>query len=445
MIKPLVAIVGRPNVGKSTIFNRLVGKRISIVEDTPGVTRDRIYADVDWCDYEFTLIDTGGIEIKSTEVMWAHIKQQVEIAVDLADVIMFVVDGKDGIVSNDFEIANMLRITNKPIVLVVNKIDNQNMNMYYDFYQLGLGEPIPISASQGLNIGDLLDVVIDNIKKIDLVQDDSDSEVLKIAVVGKPNVGKSSLVNKILGFERTIVTDIAGTTRDAIDTPFKFNDKDYIIIDTAGLRRKSKVNDNVEYYSNVRSVDAIRRADVVAIVIDASDDLTEQDIRICGMVHESKKPSVVVMNKWDTIEKDTFTVNKFNAKLIEELKFMDYFRAVYISALTGKRVNTVLTIINEVHQKASQRISTGVLNEVLHDAIAMNEPPTKGGKKLRVYYITQVSTNPPTFVLFVNDPKIMHFSYKRYLENAMRKAFDFSGTPMRILVRDNNEMLRSKG
>lgn len=440
MIKPLVAIVGRPNVGKSTIFNRLVGKRISIVEDTPGVTRDRIYADADWSNHHFTIIDTGGIEINDNDKMWSHIKQQVEVAIDLADVIMFVVDGKDGIVANDYDIANMLRLTNKPIILVANKIDNQNMNMFYEFYQLGIGEPIPISAAQGLNIGDLLDEIVCNIEKIEVEEDSLDNSPLRIAVVGKPNVGKSSLVNKILGFERAIVTDIAGTTRDAIDTPFTFDERDYVIVDTAGLRRKSKVNDNVEYYSNVRSVDAIRRADVVVVVIDASDELSEQDIRICGMVHESKKPSVIVMNKWDTIEKDTFTVNKFNDKLAEELKFMYYFRAVYVSALTGKRVNVVLKTIDEVYQRASQRIATGVLNEVIHDAIAMNEPPTKGGRKLKIYYITQVSTNPPTFVLFVNEPLLMHFSYKRYLENALRKAFDFSGTPMRILVRDRKEM-----
>lgn len=440
MIKPLVAIVGRPNVGKSTLFNRLAGKRISIVEDTPGVTRDRIYADTEWCGHSFTIVDTGGIEVHSLDKMWMHIKQQAEMAIDLADVILFVVDGKEGVIADDFDVSNMLRMSNKPVVLAVNKIDNQNMNMFYDFYQLGIGEPIPVSAAQGLNVGDLLDEIIGHLQKPEINHESDENQPLKIAVVGKPNAGKSSLVNKILGFERTIVTDIAGTTRDAIDTPFKINDKDYVIIDTAGLRKKSRVNDDVEYYSNVRSVDAIRRADVVAVVIDSSEDLSEQDIRICGMVHESKKPSVIVMNKWDTIEKDTFTVNKYNTILTEELKFMDYFRAVYISALTGKRVNTVLEVIDEVYEKASQRIATGILNEVIHDAIAMNEPPTKNGKKLKIYYITQVSTNPPSFVLFVNDPVIMHFSYKRYLENALRKAFDFSGTPIKIMIRDKKEL-----
>lgn len=441
MTKPLVAIVGRPNVGKSTFFNRMAGKRISIVKDVPGVTRDRIYTDAEWCGYEFTMVDTGGIEIHSQDTMWIHIKKQAELAVELADVILFIVDGQQGVMADDYDVANMLRMSNKPIVLAVNKIDNQKMNMFYDFYQLGIGDPIPISAELGLNLGDLLDEVVKNLKK----KEPSDSprtedEPIKIAVVGKPNAGKSSLVNKLLGYERTIVTDIAGTTRDSIDTPFSVDGQNYIIIDTAGLRKKSKVNEDVEYYSNIRSIDAIRRADVVAVVVDASEDISEQDVRICGIVHESRKPSVIVMNKWDTIEKDTFTINRYNDILKESLKFMDYFKPLYISALTGKRVNQVLGTLNEVYQKASQRIATGILNNVLHDAIAMNDPPTKNGKKLKIYFITQISTNPPTFVLFVNDPLIMHFSYKRYIENALRKAFDFSGTPIQLIIRDKKEM-----
>lgn len=441
MIKPLVAIVGRPNVGKSTFFNRMAGKRVSIVKDIPGVTRDRIYADAEWCGYEFTMVDTGGIEIHSQDTMWMHIKKQAEIAIELAEVILFLVDGQQGVTADDYDVANMLRMSKKPVVLAVNKIDNQKMNMFYDFYQLGIGEPIPISAELGLNLGDLLDEVVKNLKKQEQeVQEPSENAPIKIAVVGKPNAGKSSLVNKLLGYERTIVTDIAGTTRDSIDTPFTVDGQNYVIIDTAGLRKKSKVDEDVEYYSNIRSIDAIRRADVVAVVIDASEDISEQDVRICGIVHESRKPSVIIMNKWDTIEKDTFTINKFNDMLKEALKFMDYFKPLYISAQTGKRVNLVIKALKEAHNNASQRISTGTINDVLHDAIAMNDPPTKNGKKLKIYFMTQISTNPPAFVLFVNDPKILHFSYKRYIENAIRKAFDFSGTPIMILIRDKNEM-----
>ena len=437
MIKPLLAIVGRPNVGKSTFFNKMAGKRISIVEDMPGVTRDRVYADAEWCGYSFTMVDTGGIEIHSEDQMWKHIKRQAELAVDLADVILFFVDGKTGIMPDDYDVAELLRASKKPIVLAVNKIDNNNYDSVYDFYNLGLGEPIPVSSEQGLNLGDLLDEIVAKFKvKVD---EDSVEEGLKIAVVGKPNAGKSSLVNRILGFDRVIVSDIAGTTRDAIDTPFTKDGKSYRIIDTAGIRRKNKVNEEVEYYSVIRSIDAMRRADVVAVVIDASEPLSEQDIKICGLVHESQKPSVIIMNKWDAVEKDTFTVNRFNAKLSEELKFMSYFKPLYISALTGKRVNLVLDALNEVYEHASYRVPTGLLNDVLSDAMSVNEPPNYNGKKLRVYYATQASANPPTFILFVNDEKIMHFSYKRYLENCLRKAFDFSGTPIRIRIRNKEK------
>ena len=434
MIKPLVAIVGRPNVGKSTFFNRLAGKRISIVEDMPGVTRDRIYADAEWCGYSFTMVDTGGIEIHSEDKMWKHIKAQAELAVELADVILFFVDGKTGIMSDDYDVADYLRRSKKPIVLAVNKIDNNNYDLVYDFYALGLGEPIPVSSEQGLNLGDLLDEIVKYFPE--RVESDAEKEALKIAVVGKPNAGKSSLVNRILGFNRVIVSDVAGTTRDAIDTPFSVDGKEYRIIDTAGIRRKNKVEEDVEYYSVVRSIDAMRRADVVAVVIDASEPLSEQDIKICGLVHESMKPSVIIMNKWDAVEKDTFTINEFGKKLDEDLKFMSYYKPLYISALTGKRTNLVLDALNEVYEHASMRVPTGVLNDVLNDAMAVNEPPNANGKKLRVYYATQPTTNPPTFVLFVNDEKIMHFSYKRYLENALRKAFDFSGTPIRLRIRN---------
>lgn len=434
MIKPLVAIVGRPNVGKSTFFNRLAGKRISIVEDMPGVTRDRIYADAEWCGYSFTMVDTGGIEIHSEDKMWKHIKAQAELAVELADVILFFVDGKTGIMSDDYDVADYLRKSKKPIVLAVNKIDNNNYDLVYDFYALGLGEPIPVSSEQGLNLGDLLDEIVKYFPE--RVESDAEKEALKIAVVGKPNAGKSSLVNRILGFNRVIVSDVAGTTRDAIDTPFSVDGKEYRIIDTAGIRRKNKVEEDVEYYSVVRSIDAMRRADVVAVVIDASEPLSEQDIKICGLVHESMKPSVIIMNKWDAVEKDAFTINEFGKKLDEDLKFMSYYKPLYISALTGKRTNLVLDALNEVYEHASMRVPTGVLNDVLNDAMAVNEPPNVNGKKLRVYYATQATTNPPTFVLFVNDEKIMHFSYKRYLENALRKAFDFSGTPIRLRIRN---------
>ncbi|MDD4315969.1 MAG: ribosome biogenesis GTPase Der [Clostridia bacterium] len=441
MIKPLVAIVGRPNVGKSTFFNRMAGRRVSIVKDIPGVTRDRIYADSEWCGYEFTMVDTGGIEIHSQDTMWLHIKKQAELAMELAEVILFIVDGQQGVTADDYDVANLLRMSKKPVVLAVNKIDNRNMNMFYDFYKLGLGDPIPISSELGLNLGDLLDEVVKHFDKQQLTEEEDQKPApIKIAVVGKPNAGKSSLVNKLLGYERTIVTDIAGTTRDAIDTPFTVDGTDYVIIDTAGLRKKSKVSGDVEYYSNIRSIDAIRRADVVAVVVDASEELSEQDIRICGIVHESRKPSVIIMNKWDTVEKDTFTINKFNDMLKEQLKFMDYFKPLYISALTGKRVNLVLDSLHEVYTKASQRITTGTLNDVLHDAIAMNEPPSKNGRKLKIYFITQVSANPPAFVLFVNDPLLLHFSYKRYIENSLRKAFDFSGTPIVLMIRDKKEM-----
>lgn len=436
MSKPLVAIVGRPNVGKSTFFNRIVGQRISIVEDTPGVTRDRLYADAEWCGHSFTLIDTGGLEIKSEDVMWSHIRAQAQIAVETADVIVFMLDGKTGLTHEDYEVAEYLRKSRKPILLVVNKLDNNEQHLLYDFYELGLGEPIGISAGQAKGLGDVLDEIV---KLTGKYETEEKEEALKIAVVGKPNAGKSSLVNKLLGYDRVIVSDIAGTTRDAIDTRIKIGDKEYILIDTAGIRRKRSVEEDLEQYSVMRSLGAVRRADVCLIVIDSSEELSEQDVKIAGYVHEQGKPSVVVMNKWDVVEKDTYTIEKYNRKLKEELKFMDYFIPTYVSAKTGKRVDNLIKLAERAYENASRRISTGLLNDVLREAILTNEPPSKNGKRLKIYYVTEVSANPPTFVIFVNDDTLMHFSYRRYLENALRRSFDFEGTPIRLIIRNKNE------
>lgn len=436
MSKPLVAIVGRPNVGKSTFFNRIVGQRISIVEDTPGVTRDRLYADAEWCGHSFTLIDTGGLEIKSEDVMWSHIRAQAQIAVETADVIVFMLDGKTGLTHEDYEVAAYLRKSRKPILLVVNKLDNNEQHLLYDFYELGLGEPIGISAGQAKGLGDVLDEIV---KLTGKYETEEKEEALKIAVVGKPNAGKSSLVNKLLGYDRVIVSDIAGTTRDAIDTRIKIGDKEYILIDTAGIRRKRSVEEDLEQYSVMRSLGAVRRADVCLIVIDSSEELSEQDVKIAGYVHEQGKPSVVVMNKWDVVEKDTYTIKKYNRKLKEELKFMDYFIPTYVSAKTGKRVDNLIKLAERAYENASRRISTGLLNDVLREAILTNEPPSKNGKRLKIYYVTEVSANPPTFVIFVNDDTLMHFSYRRYLENALRRSFDFEGTPIRLIIRNKNE------
>lgn len=436
MSKPLVAIVGRPNVGKSTFFNRIVGQRISIVEDTPGVTRDRLYADAEWCGHSFTLIDTGGLEIKSEDVMWSHIRAQAQIAVETADVIVFMLDGKTGLTHEDYEVAAYLRKSRKPILLVVNKLDNNEQHLLYDFYELGLGEPIGISAGQAKGFGDVLDEIV---KLTGKYETEEKEEALKIAVVGKPNAGKSSLVNKLLGYDRVIVSDIAGTTRDAIDTRIKIGDKEYILIDTAGIRRKRSVEEDLEQYSVMRSLGAVRRADVCLIVIDSSEELSEQDVKIAGYVHEQGKPSVVVMNKWDVVEKDTYTIEKYNRKLKEELKFMDYFIPTYVSAKTGKRVDNLIKLAERAYENASRRVSTGLLNDVLREAILTNEPPSKNGKRLKIYYVTEVSANPPTFVIFVNDDTLMHFSYRRYLENALRRSFDFEGTPIRLIIRNKNE------
>lgn len=435
MAKPLVAIVGRPNVGKSTFFNKVSGKKISIVEDTPGVTRDRLYADAEWCGKAFTLIDTGGIELKSSDEMWQHIKKQADIAIDTADVIIFFCDAKTGLTAADYDVATMLRRSGKPIVLAVNKLDNYREDVLFDFYELGLGQPIGISAEQSKGIGDLLDEVCADFDKVDIEEE----EGLKIAIVGKPNAGKSRLTNQLLGYDRTIVSDVAGTTRDAVDTPIEVDGKKYVLIDTAGIRKKKAVDEDIEYYSVLRSLAAIRRADVCLIVIDAAEGITEQDVKIAGYVHEQGKPSIIVMNKWDKVDKDTYTVNKFEEKLKTELAFMSYYKSVYVSAKFGQRVNKILTLAEEVYLNASKRITTGTLNDVLGDAIRATEPPTKNGRRLKIYYMTQDGVTPPTFVVFVNDGELMHFSYRRFLENTLRKAFGFEGTPIRIFVHEKNE------
>ena len=436
MAKPLVAIVGRPNVGKSTFFNKVVGKKISIVENFPGVTRDRLYADAEWCGQYFTLVDTGGLELKSTDEMWRHIQKQAEIAIETADVIILFTDAKTGLNASDEDVAMKLRKSGKPVVLAVNKLDNYDPQKLYEFYNLGLGEPFGISAEHGTGIGELLDEVTTYFDSLDKGEDD---EYIKLAVVGKPNAGKSSLCNKLLGFDRTIVSDIAGTTRDAIDTPFVYNDKKYMIIDTAGIRKKKAVEEDLEYYSVLRAFGAIRRADVCIIVIDANEGITEQDVKICGYVHEQGKPSIIVMNKWDSIEKDTHTINKYETKLKEDLKFMDYLKSIYVSAKTGLRTDKILDFADTVLENASRRISTGQLNELILDCVRVNEPPSVNGKRLKILYTTQISENPPCFALFVNQADLMHFSYKRYIENCLRRAYDFSGTPIKIVVRERDE------
>lgn len=435
MAHPLIAIVGRPNVGKSTFFNKVVGKKISITKDKPGVTRDRLYADGEWRGKAFTIVDTGGIEMRSEDTMWREIKKQAEVAIDTAHVILLFVDGKEGLTSSDYDVADMLRRSKKPVILVVNKVDDYSEDKIFEFYSLGLGEPFPVSAEHGTGVGDVLDEAVSWFEKGETSQDES----TKIAVVGKPNAGKSSLVNRLLGFERSIVTDIAGTTRDAIDTKFSYNGKDYTIIDTAGIRKKSKVEEDIEYYSVLRAFDAVRRADVCLLVVDATEGLTEQDTKIIGYVHEQGKPSIIVMNKWDLVEKDTNTINKFEQKLKEDLKFMDYFKSVYISAKTGQRAEKLFALIDEVLAHANFKIPTGTLNDLISDTVRANEPPSYNGRRLKIYYSSQVSVAPPTFVLKVNSCDLMHFSYERFLENVIRKNFDFTGTPIRLLIRENAE------
>lgn len=435
--KPLVAIVGKPNVGKSTFFNKVCGSRISIVSDMPGVTRDRIYADAEWLGKPFTLVDTGGIQTKSDDVMFRHIREQAQIALDLADVILFFTDYKSGLTSEDYDVGQLLRKTNKPVILVVNKVDHFMEADLSDFYMLGYGEVYPIAAEQKQGIGDLLDEVVSYFNDGEYEQDDGS---IKIAVVGKPNAGKSSLVNKILGYNRTIVSEVAGTTRDAIDTPFEYNGQKYTIIDTAGMRRKRAIaDDTVEEYSVMRSLNAVRRADVCLLVMDAGEGLSEQDVKIAGFIDEQGKPSVVVVNKWDLIEKDTHTVEKFKKDLACDLAFMDYFRFVTVSALTGQRVNKLMDEVNYVYAKSTFRATTGMLNDVVADAIAAVEPPASSGRRAKIKYVTQASTQPPTFIFFTNEAKLVHFSYRRYLENYIRRAFSLDGTPIRLVFRDGSE------
>ena len=438
MGKPLVAIVGRPNVGKSTLFNRLIGKRISIVEDTPGVTRDRIYGEATWLAHEFTLIDTGGIEPAREDVISLQMRQQAELAIDMADVILFLVDGREGMTTADEEVSDILRRCNKPVVLAVNKVDAPKFEENaYDFYALGLGTPMTISSSQGLGLGDLLDEIASHFPQYDVSEEEE--SIVNIAVVGRPNVGKSSLVNALLGDGRVIVSDIHGTTRDAIDTPFTHNGKNYVLVDTAGIRRKRAIEDeSIERYSVIRSLGAIRRADVVLIVVDAEQGLSEQDVRIAGYVHEEGKASVVIVNKWDLIEKDTHTMNKFKKDLLTDLAFMSYVPMLFISAKTGQRVEKVLQMANEVYAQTCTRISTGTLNDVISEAVTITEPPSDKGRRMKIYYRTQVSIKPPTFIVKVNDPELMHFSYARYLENYLRKSFGLTGTPIRLYPRSRS-------
>ena len=439
MPKPLVAIVGRPNVGKSTLFNRLVGQRVAIVDDVPGITRDRLYADAEWLDKAFTLIDTGGLDPDSDDLITRHIFRQVEVAIESADVVIFLTDIKAGVMDADREVANKLRKSKKPTVLVVNKVDvpTRENSELYEFYELGLGDPVPISAGQALSLGDMLDEVVSHFDKVSAAEEEDDR--IRVAIVGKPNVGKSSLINKILGEERLIVSDIPGTTRDAVDTYFTRNGQEYLFIDTAGLRRKSKIKENIEKYSIVRTIAAVERCDVCVLLVDAEEGITDQDTKIAGIAHERGRAAIIAVNKWDKIEKNDKTMREFTAKLETELAYMPYAPKIFVSALTGQRINKLFEQIYSVYQNHAQRVSTGVLNDVIVEATAMHAPPSDKGKALRVYYATQVSVKPPTFVLFVNDSKLMHFSYQRYLENNIREAFGFAGTPVHFIVRERKQ------
>ena len=439
MSKPVVAIVGRPNVGKSTLFNVLAGERISIVKDTPGVTRDRIYADVNWLDHQFTMIDTGGIEPDSRDVILSQMREQAEIAIATADVIIFLTDVKQGLQDSDAKVADMLRRSGKPVVLVVNKVDNFDKYMadVYEFYNLGIGEPFPVSASSMLGLGDMLDEVISHFPEYG--KDEAEDERPKVAIIGKPNVGKSSLINKLSQEDRVIVSDIAGTTRDAIDTDIKYNGKEYVFIDTAGLRRKNKIKEEIERYSIIRAVTAVERADVCVIVIDATEGVTEQDAKIAGIAHERGKGIIIAVNKWDAIEKDDKTIYRHTEKIRQILSFMPYAEILFISAKSGQRINKLFETIDAVIENNSMRVATGVLNEIVAEAVAMQQPPSDKGKRLKIYYVTQVAVKPPTFVIFVNDKELMHFSYTRYIENKIREAFGFKGTPLKFIIRERKE------
>ena len=439
MSKPVVAVVGRPNVGKSTLFNALAGSRISIVEDTPGVTRDRIYADVTWLNYQFTMVDTGGIEPESSDIILSRMREQAETAIMTADVILFLTDVRQGLVDADYKVADMLRRAARPVLLVVNKVDSFEKYMpdVYEFYNLGLGDPIPISAAGRLGIGELLDEVVKQFDPADLVEEEDDRP--KIAVIGKPNAGKSSIINKLIGEERVIVSPIAGTTRDAIDTTVVRNGQEYVFIDTAGLRRKSKIKEELERYSIIRTVTAVERCDVAVLIIDATEGVTEQDAKIAGIAHERGKGVIIAVNKWDLVEKNDHTMKEFTDKIWQKLSYMPYAEMIFLSAKTGQRLPKLFDLIDAVIENCALRVQTGVLNEILTEAMAMKQPPSDKGKRLRIYYITQVSVKPPTFVMFVNDKKLTHFSYTRYIVNQIRTTFGFRGTPVRFIYRERKE------
>ena len=439
MSKPIVAIVGRPNVGKSTLFNALAGSRISIVQDTPGVTRDRIYADVSWLNYNFTMIDTGGIEPDSGDIILSQMREQAEIAIATADVIMFMTDVRQGLVDSDSKVADMLRRSGKPVVLVVNKVDNFDKMMadVYEFYNLGIGEPYPISSVGKLGLGDMLDEVVKYFSVDENEEEDDERPI--VAIIGKPNVGKSSIINRLSGENRVIVSDIAGTTRDAIDTEIKYNGREYVFIDTAGLRRKNKIKEEIERYSIIRAVSAVERADVVLMVIDATEGVTEQDAKIAGIAHERGKGIIIVVNKWDAIEKNDKTIYEHTRRIKDVLSFMPYAEIMFVSALSGQRLVKLYDMIDMVVENQNLRIQTGVLNEILTEAVALQQPPSDKGRRLKIFYMTQVSVKPPTFVLFVNDKELMHFSYTRYIENKIREAFGFRGTSLKFIIRERSE------